>query len=166
MGRTMDIDFADLLMEVVTRRASDLHLSAGAHPTIRVFVGWGSEPYFSEYTSTGKLLFEGEWPGPNLSYRATLEPWVGEPLSPPLGAARTVDGKTTVYASWNGATRVTSWRVLAGASSGPLTRVASTSKSGFETAIPVSQSDKTFTVQALSAGGRVIGTSKQFGVGG
>src|SRR5947209_6163269 len=32
----MDIDFADLLMEVVHRRASDLHLSANAHPTIRV----------------------------------------------------------------------------------------------------------------------------------
>src|SRR6476660_6349205 len=32
----MDIDFADLLMEVVHRRASDLHLAAGAHPTVRV----------------------------------------------------------------------------------------------------------------------------------
>src|SRR3981189_1361564 len=32
----MDIDFADLLMEVVSRRASDLHLSAGACPTVRV----------------------------------------------------------------------------------------------------------------------------------
>jgi len=32
----MDIDFADLLMEVVTRRASDLHLSAGAQPIVRV----------------------------------------------------------------------------------------------------------------------------------
>jgi twitching motility protein PilT len=32
----MDIDFADLLMEVVNRRASDLHLSSGANPTIRV----------------------------------------------------------------------------------------------------------------------------------
>ena len=32
----MDIDFADLLMEVVSRRASDLHLSAGARPTVRV----------------------------------------------------------------------------------------------------------------------------------
>ena len=31
----MDIDFADLLMEVVSRRASDLHLSVGAHPTVR-----------------------------------------------------------------------------------------------------------------------------------
>ncbi len=32
----MDIDFADLLMEVVNRRASDLHLTAGANPTVRV----------------------------------------------------------------------------------------------------------------------------------
>src|SRR3984885_12935763 len=36
MGGPMDIDFADLLMEVVHRRASDLHLSAVAPPTVRV----------------------------------------------------------------------------------------------------------------------------------
>jgi twitching motility protein PilT len=32
----MSLDFAELLMEVVGRRASDLHISAGAPPTIRV----------------------------------------------------------------------------------------------------------------------------------
>jgi twitching motility protein PilT len=32
----MNVDFAELLMEVVNRRASDLHLSSGAPPTIRV----------------------------------------------------------------------------------------------------------------------------------
>ena len=57
-------------------------------PNGNVFVGWGSEPYFSEYSRSGKLLFEGELPGPDLSYRATLEQWVGLPLSPPVGAAR------------------------------------------------------------------------------
>src|ERR1700689_5495658 len=36
MDGPMDIDFADLLMEVVHRKASDLHLSSGAHPTVRV----------------------------------------------------------------------------------------------------------------------------------
>jgi twitching motility protein PilT len=36
MVRAMDIDFAEILMEVVSRRASDLHLSAGAHPTVRI----------------------------------------------------------------------------------------------------------------------------------
>src|SRR5438874_12796616 len=32
----MDLDFADLLMDVVHRRASDLHLTAGAAPSVRV----------------------------------------------------------------------------------------------------------------------------------
>ncbi|MDX6690964.1 MAG: twitching motility protein PilT [Solirubrobacteraceae bacterium] len=32
----MSLDFAELLMEVVERNASDLHLTAGAHPTVRV----------------------------------------------------------------------------------------------------------------------------------
>ena len=85
-----------------------------------VFVGWGSEPYFSEYSRSGRLLFEGKFPEPNLSYRATLEQWVGLPLSAPAGAARQADGKTTVYASWNGATQVVSWRVLAGPSASRL----------------------------------------------
>src|SRR5271168_3479823 len=57
-------------------------------PNGNVFVGWGSEPYFSEYSHSGQLLFEGELPGPNQTYRATLQQWAGEPLSPPVGAAR------------------------------------------------------------------------------
>src|SRR4051812_5758092 len=32
----MSFDFADLLLEVIERNASDLHLAAGAHPTVRV----------------------------------------------------------------------------------------------------------------------------------
>src|ERR1039458_4605971 len=55
-------------------------------PNGNVFVGWGSEPYFSEYSRSGKLLFEGEFPRPDLTYRATVEQWVGLPLSPPPGA--------------------------------------------------------------------------------
>jgi len=131
-----------------------------------VFVGWGSEPYFSEYSRSGKLLFEGELPGPNLTYRATLEQWFGLPLSPPVGAARRTNGGTTVYASWNGDTQVSSWRVLAGPSADRLTVVATHAKSGFETAIAVPQtvpqSYESFEVQALSANGRVLGASRIF----
>src|SRR5215203_6634663 len=32
----MELDFADLLMEVISRRASDLHITAGAAPSVRV----------------------------------------------------------------------------------------------------------------------------------
>jgi hypothetical protein len=130
-----------------------------------VFVGWGSEPYFSEYDRSGKLLFEGELPGPDLSYRATVEQWVGLPLTPPVGVARRDGAKATVYASWNGATEAVSWRVL-GASAGERpVPVARATKSGFETAIPVPHSFSSFTLQALDAKGRVIGASRAFTAG-
>jgi len=129
-------------------------------------VGWGSAPYFSEYNPSGRPLLDATLPKPDLSYRARLEPWVGLPLSEPLGAARQKDGKTTVYASWNGATRVASWRVLAGANAGRLVTVAAKARSGFETTIPVAQSYETFMVEALSAKGRVIRRSRLFRVDG
>ncbi|MGH9106343.1 MAG: MFS transporter, partial [Acidimicrobiales bacterium] len=81
-------------------------------PDGNVFVGWGQQPNFSEYTKSGKVLLDASFPGPDLSYRATVEPWVGLPEYPPSAAARRRAGGSTVYASWNGATRVASWRVL------------------------------------------------------
>ncbi|MFI5005641.1 MAG: arylsulfotransferase family protein, partial [Solirubrobacterales bacterium] len=127
-----------------------------------VFVGWGSEPYFSEYSRAGKLLLEGRFPRPDLTYRATVQQWVGLPLTPPVGAARETNGRTTVYASWNGATRAVSWRVLAGPSASRLTAVATSAKSGFETAIPLPQPYKSLKLQALDANGRALGTSRPF----
>ncbi len=130
-----------------------------------VFVGWGNEPYFSEYTHSGKLLFEGELPGPDLSYRAAIEPWVGLPLTSPAGAAARAGASTTVYASWNGATEVTAWRVLGAASPGQKMKalVASHPKSGFETSIAVPSGEASFEVQALDSAGHVLGTSAAFG---
>jgi EmrB/QacA subfamily drug resistance transporter len=122
------------------------------------FVGWGSEPYFSEFTAAGKTVLDGLLPGSDLSYRATVQPWVGLPLTSPSGAVR---GKT-VYASWNGATRVAAWRVLAGSTPGSLKPVAHAARSGFETPITVPGSYHSFEVQALDAQGQPIGVSKPF----
>ncbi len=129
-----------------------------------VFVGWGSEPYLSEFSRSGRLLLDGEFPGPNLSYRSTLEQWVGLPLTAPVGAARESGSRATVYASWNGATQLASWRVLAAAAGGDakLTAVASAPRSGFETAIPLSHRYASYEVQALAADGRVIAASRPF----
>ncbi|MGD0199098.1 MAG: MFS transporter [Solirubrobacteraceae bacterium] len=127
-----------------------------------VFVGWGSDPYLSEFAKSGQTLLDGVLPGSDLSYRALREPWVGLPLYPPAGAARTRGRRTTVYASWNGATKLVAWRVLAGSGTGALRSVATASKRGFETAIPLSGTYKTFEVQALGAGQQVLGTSKRF----
>ena len=135
-------------------------------PNGNVLVGFGSEPYFAEYSRSGKLLLEAELPGSDLTYRATLEPWVGLPLSAPAGAARRTGAGTTVYASWNGATAVASWRVLAGTGTGTgagrMSAVATATRSGFETAIAVPPGYGSFEVQALNAGGRVIGTTRLF----
>jgi hypothetical protein len=131
-------------------------------PNGNVFVGWGSEPYLSEYSASGKLLLDAYFPGSDLTYRAMLEPWVGLPLYPPAGAARRLAGATTVYASWNGATQVASWRVLGGPRGGPLRVVASAPRFGFETAIRLQSAYPSYRVEAIAAGGRVLGRSKAF----
>ena len=125
-------------------------------------VGWGSEPYISEYDASGELLLDAVLPRPNLSYRARREPWIGLPSDPPAGAARRQGGKTTVYASWNGATEIASWRVSTSASAGTAAVVATKPRSGFETAIPMARDYPNFTVEALDRTGRVIGASRPF----
>ena len=66
-----------------------------------------------------------------------------------------------MYASWNGATLVAAWRVLAGQTAGALSTVAVQARAGFETTIqlPLSAVGPFFTVQALNAAGAVIGTA-------
>ena len=135
-------------------------------PNGRVFVGWGEVPFLSEFSKSGKLLFDAAFPTPDISYRAYVQHWVGLPLYPPSGAARTQGSQTTVYASWNGATKLAGWKVLASSGGGAMTTVARKSKAGFETAIPVRAGYQRFEVQALDANGRVIGTSKAFGLTG
>ena len=135
-------------------------------PNGNVIVGWGQVPFVSEYTPSGKLIFDAAFPSPDMSYRAYVQPWVGKPLSPPSGAARAKAGKTTVYASWNGATQVSSWRVLAVTSGGATRSVGTHTRTGFETSISVSGRAGRFEVQALDASGHVLGTSKTFGASG
>ncbi len=40
-----------------------------------VFVGWGSLPYISEFSASGKLLFNAQFPTGVNTYRAYLLPW-------------------------------------------------------------------------------------------
>lgn len=124
------------------------------------FVGWGSQPYISEFTAAGKLDFDAHFTAPTTSYRAYRFPWFGQPTTvPALAASSGADGVTTVYASWNGATDVASWRVLAGAGPGGLQPVGGAPKRGFETAIPVHSEQPEFEVQALGSSGQVLSSS-------
>jgi hypothetical protein len=135
-------------------------------PNGNVIVGWGEVPFVSEYTQAGKLIFDAALPTPDMSYRTYVQPWVGKPMYPPSGAARARGAGTTVYASWNGATQVSSWKVLAVTTGGSTQSVATGKRTGFETPLPVSGDSRRFEVQALDASGHVLGTSKTFGVTG
>jgi hypothetical protein len=66
---------------------------------------------------------------------------------------------SAVAASWNGATNVASWRVLAGSSSTTLAAVASGAKTGFQTTISLPAPAAYVAVQALDPNGAVLGTS-------
>ena len=70
-----------------------------------------------------------------------------------------------IYASWNGATQVTAWRVLAGAGSGSAQPVTTAAGTGFETVIPVQSASGQLEVQALGANGKVLGTSRPVSAG-
>jgi Arylsulfotransferase (ASST) len=124
------------------------------------FVGWGEKPYMTEFAPSGQTLFEANLPSPGETYRAYTYPWTATPASPPSLATATKAGNTSaIYASWNGATDVASWRVLAGPSKTQLTEIATAPASGFETEIPVSSTQPDFAVQALDATGQLLAMS-------
>lgn len=130
-------------------------------PDGNVFVGWGAAPTFSEYTRAGRQIFKGWFRAPVQSYRAYRTRWTGKPLwRPSIDVKQASAGKLVVYASWNGATQVARWRVLAGASKTALTHVVGAPRHGFETRIPVATTQPYVEVQALAAGYRVLATSK------
>jgi outer membrane protein assembly factor BamB len=124
-----------------------------------VFVGWGTNPYFSEFSADGKLMLEGQVTKGDPAYRSYIGDWKGHPTEPPAVAARRHAHGAMVYASWNGATEIASWTVLAGRSSGSVSPVRSERKRGFETAISVPSRGPFFSVEARDASGRRLATS-------
>jgi hypothetical protein len=116
------------------------------------FVGWGARPYFTEYDASGeRVLFDARFGYKADSYRAYRFPWHGQPGGRP---ALAVDGRTA-YVSWNGATDVFAWQLLAdGRAAGTFRRT------GFETALAVPGGVRTIAVRALAREGRVLATSR------
>jgi hypothetical protein len=129
-------------------------------PNGNVFVGWGSEPDFSEYSPRGQQIFTGSFALGTTSYRAFRFPWRAHPHSRPKMATSepTKDG-VKVWASWNGATNVAAWRVLGGSRAGSLGPLITRPDTGFETRIGLTGRPRYVEVQALNRRGKVSGTS-------
>jgi Arylsulfotransferase (ASST) len=129
-------------------------------------VGYGGVPAISEYAKDGSLLFDAHQPFDESFYRAFRFPWSGHPLSPPavLASFNDTEEETIVHASWNGATAVASWRVLAGEGPGSLKAQTVIPSVGFESSTTLPQKHAYVAVQALDPAGRVLGTSKAVAV--
>ncbi len=124
-----------------------------------VFVGWGSTPFFTEFSRDGTVLYDATFPGAVQSYRDYRFEWIGEPADSPTVAVEQSGDGLTVYASWNGATEVATWEVLGGSDASHLSRLGAATRTGFETAIALAGSQPVVAARALDASGRILGTS-------
>jgi hypothetical protein len=125
-----------------------------------VFVGWGEVPRVSEFDRSGRLLFDALLGDAYECYRAFRLPWSASPAQAPAIALAPHGRDVTAYASWNGATGVHAWQLLAGARQDTLEAVASTRARGFETSLRTDAAGPCFAVAALDRGGRPLGRSQ------
>jgi hypothetical protein len=69
------------------------------------------------------------------------------------------EGRITARVSWNGATEVARWQLLAGPNGDQLALVANAAKDGFETTITVRNTQPFIALRALDAAGNVLTTT-------
>ena len=128
-----------------------------------VLVDWGSVPRVSSIGPDGReklVLRLRYW-----SYRAAPARWVGRPPGAPAMVAKRGNGHVTIWASWNGATEIDRWQILAGKDPNALSPVGSAPFEDLETRIRVHTDQPYVAVRALDAGGSVLGTARAVKVG-
>lgn len=147
------------------------HLQAGALGSVQVlsndhvFVGWGIEAAFTEFSADGEALLDGRLEGQvPQSYRAFRLPWTGAPAEPPAVAVDRHGQAMAVHVSWNGDTQARDWLVLGGDHPSTLAPIGKAERRGFETVIDVPRHAAHVAVTALEAGGRRLGRSKVLAV--
>ncbi len=160
------IDWSDRTVQLISQVVHTPALLANSQGNDQLlangssFVGWGAQPFMSEFSPAGKLVFDARIAAPGASYRAYTYPWSGVPSAPPALALHSSGAETlTAYASWNGATGVSAWQVLAGPSPTQLAPLATAPSAGFESAIALSSAQPYFALAALDGAGKTLATS-------
>jgi hypothetical protein len=129
-------------------------------PNGNVMVGWGSQRYFTEFAADGRIVWDAHLSLGFDTYRAYRVNWTGRPHTLPRAAGvNRRGGGMNVYASWNGATEVASWEVLAGPNQDALQPVASSPRRGFETVVGVAARAAYVAVRAKDAAGQPLAMS-------
>lgn len=131
-----------------------------------VVIGWGNNAYVSEHDADGEALFWGHFADSYImNYRAQKFQWEGNPTDVPAIWTYAKFGESsfpmTFYVSWNGATRVRSWKFYGSSNrTGPYTFLANVPRSGFETVYTHPNSYLWTYAVAISAEGKALGQSR------
>jgi len=177
-GKHLQLDYDNMTARLVKDYFHPANLVSGAMggytfvPNGNVLIGWGLNPTFTEHTPDGECVLdvqyniwkpEGEGRG---HYRTFKSDWVGRPTWPPslawedVGGGLTVPGSpaSRVYLSWNGATEVASWQIIAGNSTSMLDVPSKLfPRAGFETTITIGAGVRYGQAVALDKQGIVLG---------
>ncbi len=168
-GLVLGLDFRARTARVVRRYTHPGKLLIPAEGNVQtlpdghVFTSWGVAGHVSEFARDGQLLFDLLLPPGADTYQAFRSPWSGAPLDrPALAARRTAGGRLTVWASWNGATALRAWQLLAGSSPRALRPLgAPVPRADFETALHARTTPRWIAVRALDARGRALAQSRE-----
>ncbi len=172
-GLMLKLDFGTMTANLYRSYYHDPNISVASQgntqslPNGNKFVGWGQSQYFSEFRGAGNtegdpsvnFLYDAAIPSTDYTYRAYKHCWKGRPCNRP----KVVVDEGTLYVSWNGTTETKTWKVYAGTSRNKLSCIACKEKTGFETAIEVSQYPY-YLVKAIDSKGKVLCVSKIFHV--
>ena len=160
-GLQLSLDESTGTAAVVREFAHPDRLSASAMGSMEPldddggFVGWGSVPRFSEFRPDGSLRFDAGFPGGGFTYRAFRRAWDGAPVERPAFVVAGGAG----YASWNGATALTRWRLHAGDRAGVLAPGHVAPSRSFETKLALPRGARFAAVEALDGKGTVLARS-------
>ena len=171
-GLTLDLDTKTGIAKVAKQETYE-GLKAPAEGSNQVLsngdtlLGWGqAHDLATEFSSSGKVLYNASWVGSNTSYRVFREPWLGTPTTKPAVGGHVYDGQVTVSASWNGADTVHSWRIFGGSSPKKLRWIARDRDRFFQTNMKTHRNPRYVEVQAVNAAGKTLGTSRVVRVAG
>jgi hypothetical protein len=122
-----------------------------------VFQGYGSVDAISEHKPDGTPVFFAQFGAyPVMNYRAFTSQWQGYPTTRPslYSYAKNLTAPNTLYASWNGATEVATWRFWGGDSAnGDFEMLGDAQKVGFETGFTANGFSAYVFVEAMGADG-------------
>ncbi|GAW08167.1 hypothetical protein LENED_010213 [Lentinula edodes] len=175
-GLYLALNFTSMTVELLqdfipyNYTVSESQGSVQLQPNGNFLVGWGFMPWYSEYSSTGELLWTAQFGviggNYNEAYRMLRFNWTGEPTDPPsLQLVQSSSSNlTTVHVSWNGDTRTEKWELIGASDSSGSDALSlyNQTRSGFETTFTFNTATNSYdfyAVRAISSDNTHLGTS-------